>query len=761
MNASVRDHRNHTSVHETDGSTTTLTRRGFLISTAMVGGGLSLWMLTKHANALGSDAAPSELDPWLSIGADDTVTLRLPLPESGNGASTLAAMSVVEELHCDWSKVRIESISLNREARAGNLDAAVKDLVSTFAGRSTNTPTMHRMQQLGASARERLKAAAAKRWSVAPSEVTAQGGILTHAATARRLRYGEVAADAASVSLPSEPAIKKASDWTFLGKQETRKLSDPVIVNGQSEYGIDVRLPGMVYGALMQAPVHGGKLKRYDFDAIRNLPGVIGVAVIDPSEPRKALNAPISSGESLPQSAIAVVAQHYWQARKALEALPVEWDAGPGGQWKTTEQINRAVIGELDREGEKIIKSEGDALAELARAESIVEATYLTPFCDQAPLEPLNGTALVTENRVEVWHSGSISTQSFVIAGEQAGVPLENTHLHQKLVGGNFGRRNFADDLRMVVAVAKQFPGRPVQVIWSREEMMRQGRYRWMTAGKLKAALGDDGLPSALMARVCRSGYGIAGLDNVAYTNGLIPNVRIETREYPLHVLWGSYRAPGYNSYAFFMESFIDECAASAKIDPFAYRVKLLEHCKDPGWKKCLEEVATRSGWGNPLPRGQGRGIAISNWGNWASKDPQAGTTAAVVAHVDVSQSGELRVLQLDIAFDCGSVINRDAVIAQMQGGVIFGLNMSLNEELNIQDGRIVEGNFDQYPMVRMADIPKIHVHFGGLTGHARFAEVGEPPVGPVGPAIANAIFQATGKRVRSMPFRKHDLAWS
>ena len=745
--------------HDTAIAAAMVTRRSFLISTAVVGGGLSLWMLSDTADAAISKE-PGEIDPWLSIAPDDTVTLRLPLPESGNGASTLAAMAVVEELQCNWKNVRVEGISLNREAREGKFDAAVTDLVSTFAGRSTNTPTMRRMQQLGASARERLKVAAAKRWSVRPAEVKAQQGVLTHAASGRRLRYGEVAADAATVTLSSEPQIKKPNEWTLLGKQEVSKFSDAVIVNGASEYGIDAKLPGMVHGALMQSPVHGGKLKRYDFDAIRNMPGVIGVAVIDPNEPRKTLKAPISSNESHAQSAIAVVAEHYWQARKALEALPVEWESGEGGQWKTTEQVNRAVLAELDREGEKIVRNEGKALEKLEAAQSVVEATYLTPFSDQAPMEPLNGTALVTENRVEVWHSGSISAQSFVIAAEEAGVPLENTYLHQKLVGGNFGRRNFADDLRLVVAVAKKFPGRPVKVIWSREEMTRQGRYRWLTAGRLKAALGEDGLPTALLARVCRSGYGIAGIDNVAYTNGSIANVRVETREFPLHVLWGSYRAPGYNSYAFFMESFIDECAAAAKMDPFAYRLKLLERHKDPGWVKSLKEVAARSGWGESLPRGQGRGIAISNWGNWGSKDPQAGTTAAVVAHVDVSRAGELRVLQLDIAFDCGSVINRDAVMAQLQGGLIFGLNMSLNEELNIQDGRIVEGNFDQYPMVRMADIPKINVHFGGLTGHARFSEIGEPPVGPVGPAVANAIYQATGKRIRTMPFRKHDLSW-
>ncbi len=747
---------------------TVLSRRTFLISTATVGGGLTLSIafpdLARGAPQSSVDALTknaAEIGPWLSIEADDTVLVRVPLPESGNGAMTLASAIVAEELQCDWTKLRAECISLNRDARENNVYAAIEGTVSTFAGRSTAPATMQLLQQIGASARERLKLAAAEHWGVPAAQIKAHSSMLTHEPTNRSVRYGEIASRAAMVKLAKEPTIKAPQDWNFLGKTSPGKLSDPQIVNGTATYGIDVQVPDMLYGALLQSPVHGGKLERYDFEKIRNMPGVVGVVVIDPSEPRKRLKAPIASDESLPQSAVVVVAEHYWQARKALEALPVEWDDGAGARWKTTEQVNESVLAQLELEGEKVVKDQGNALQALLGDAEVIEATYLTPFCDQAPLEPLNATALVSEDKVEIWHSGSISAQSFVVAAEEAGVPFEKVHLHQALIGGNFGRRNFSDDLRLVVAVAKKFPGRPVKLIWSREEMMRQGRYRWLTAGKLRATLNEDGMPHALHARVCRSGYGIAGLDNIAYTNGLIPHVRIETREFPLHILWGSYRAPGYNSYAFFVESFIDECADAAKIDPLEYRLELLADCPDPGWKKCLQEVATRAGWGKTLPRGQGQGIAISNWGNWASKDPQAGTTAAVVAHVDVTRSGELRVLQLDIAFDCGRILNRDAVLAQMEGGMLFGLNMSLNEELNIQNGRIVEGNFDQYPMLRMADIPRTHVHLGGLSGHNRFSEVGEPPVGPVGPAVANAIFRATGKRIRSMPFRKHDLKWS
>lgn len=742
-----------------------LSRREFLITSAMVGGGLALSVVLNGdpsaASGQASATEPPEVGPWLAIAPDDTVLMRVPCPETGNGAMTFAALLMAHELRCDWNKTRVEIIPINRDARENGVYGTLEGKVSSFGGRSTGAALIAVLQEVGATARERLKLAAAMRWEVPVDEIESINSTLAHSRTNRTLRYGEVAAEAALVKLEHVPKIETPKTLGPIAGKHLNKVVDAQIVNGSGIYGIDAKAPGMIYGALMQSPVHGGKLKGYDFDAIRNMPGLIGVAVIDPSEPRKRLKTPIQGDASSAQSAIVVVAEHYWQARKALEALPLEWDDGDGAKWKTTEQVRAAVFAELERDGEEIVKNEGDAPKILAAASSRIEATFETPYADQTPLEPLNAMALFTDARLEVWHSGSITAQSFIVAAEEAGLPFEKVHLHQTLVGGNFGRRNFGDDLRIVVAVAKKFPGKPVKVIWSREEMMRQGRYRWLTAGKLRAALNEEGLPSAFHARVCQSGYGIAGLDNIAYVNGAIPNVRIETRNLPLHILWGSYRAPGYNSYAFFVEAFIDECATDAKIDPVDYRLKLLANHADPGWVKCLKEVATRAGWGKALPRGQGQGVAISNWGNWASKEPQGGTTVAVVAHVDVSRSGELRVLQLDIAFDCGRVLNPDAVIAQMQGGVLFGMNMSVNEELNIANGRIVEGNFDQYPMIRMTDVPRLNVYLSGLSGHDRLSEVGEAPVGPVGPAIANAIYRATGKRIRSMPFRKRDLSWT
>ncbi|HEU4780399.1 MAG TPA: molybdopterin cofactor-binding domain-containing protein [Steroidobacteraceae bacterium] len=739
----------------------TLSRRTFLVSTAVVGGGLTLAILTSCEGKKAAPSAATEVSAWLSIDASDNVLLRVPFNECGNGAMTMVALLMAEELRADWSKVRAEPLDLNRDKREQGVYKAFDSTFFTFSGRSTSPDLMRTMRQAGASARERLKMAAAQQWNVPVAEVEARNSALTHAATKRTLRYGEVAAAAAGVKLPQEPVVDIYADVGILKDRVQGKLVDPQIVTGATTYGIDVKVPGMVYGALMQSPVHGGRLKSYDFEAIRNMPGVIGVAVVDPDEPRKLLKLPLNDSESRAQSTVAVVAEHYWQARQALEALPIEWDDGEGGRWKTTADVNAAALARLNTPGEKVERETGDALGVLGKSRRVVDATYLTPFADQAPLEPLNATAHFADGKIEVWHNGAIQAQSFAVAAEEADVPFENVKLHPTMLGGHFGRRNFSDDLRLVVAVAKKFPGKTIQIIWSREEMFRQGRYRWLTAGRLRAALGKDGLPTAFHSRLSRTIYGTAGINNVAYTNGPIPNVRLENSEVPMHVRWGSYRAPGYNSYAFMMETFIDECAAKAGIEPLEYRRKLLKDFRDPGWIKSLDEVAARSDWGKPLPKGQGRGIAISNWGNWGGKDQVGGTTAAVVAHVDVSREGVLKVLQLDIAFDCGRVFNRDAVEAQMQGGILFGLNMALNEELNIENGRIVEGNFDTYPMLRMADTPRLRVHFGGLTGAERSCEVGEPPVGPVGPAVANAIYAATGKRIRTMPFRKHDLSWA
>jgi isoquinoline 1-oxidoreductase beta subunit len=355
--------------------------------------------------------------------------------------------------------------------------------------------------------------------------------------------------------------------------------------------------------------------------------------------------------------------------------------------------------------------------------------------------------------------------QAYWVAIDETGMAPEKVTIHQTFVGGRFGRGTMGDDVRMVVAVAKEFPGVPVKTIWSREECFRQGRYRTPIVTRFEAVLGGDGYPAAVTSKACFVGVHplfqlTLGYDDVPYfTSGVIPNVRIAAESFPVHVLNGAYRGPCFNSHAFIVETFIDECAVAAGIDPLEYRLKLVSGW-DPSWAACLRVAAEKAGWGRLLPRGEGRGIAITSWPSAATRE--SGTIVCAVARVAVSPQGRLEVKQLDYAFDCGRVANPDAVRAQIEGGAIFGMNMTLNEQLTIEDGAIVESNFHRYPMLRLGDgLPRINVHFEALSGHERFAIVGEAPVGPVGPAIGNAIHQATGKRLRSTPFASHDLRWS
>lgn len=374
-------------------------------------------------------------------------------------------------------------------------------------------------------------------------------------------------------------------------------------------------------------------------------------------------------------------------------------------------------------------------------------------------MEPLNGTALYTEEGLELWHPTQDMQQAFWVAVDESGLHPDKVSFHQAMVGGGFGRRVIGDDVRTVVAVARQYPGVPVKVIWSREETTRQGSYRTLIAARYKAGLDQQGMPLSLQSETCFSGMELSlGYTDMVYAaSGAIPNVRIATSKLPMHIATGAFRAPCYNSHAFTVETFIDECAVAAGIDPLDYRLKLLAGW-DPAWSDCLNIAAQKAGWGKPLPRGQGRGIAISNWPQSGSK--QAGSTVCAVAHVEVSKAGALKVHRIDFTFDCGRIVNKDAVISQLQGGIIFGLNMALNDGLTITDGAVEEANYDGLPMVKMADMPEINIHFEALSGHDRFAIIGEAPVGPIGPAIGNAIYQAIGKRVRSTPFRTQDLSW-
>lgn len=755
-----------------DSTEKTLNRRQFIICGSLATGGLALGVLCAEADPTGTPStargpagiADNELSAWIEIARDDTITIRGPTPEIGNGSMTQVAMNVTEELACDWSRVKVEFCSIQRDY----LEKGVYNVgfLPFFAGHATDKLRMKHALQLGASARERLKAAAAARWNVPVSEIEAKNSVLTHSSSRRRLRYGDVAAAAAKITLPTEPALKPPSEWTFLGKASPAKLHIPQVVTGKTIYGIDVKVPGMVHAALRQAPVQGGTLKSHKPEAVLSMPGVRAVVVIDPS---KTKGSPVPSKgswgttDNRAQSAVAVIADHYWQAKVALEALPVEWDSGPGGQWASDDQIYKAARALHDDSSGRVVRKAGDVTS--VTGDKVVEGVYSTPYAENAMMEPLNGTALVTQDNVEVWCPTQDVIQAYWVAIDESGVPPERVKFHQTYVGGGFGRRTQADDVRMVVAVAKEYPGVPVKTIWSREECFQQGRYRTPIITRFKAILGDDGYPQAVTSRVSfvgsRPPFQLTfGYDDMPYfTSGIIPNIHFSQTKLPVHVLNGAYRGPCFNSHAFLVETFIDECAIAAGIDPLEYRLKLVSKWDKP-WTDCLRVAAEKADWHQPLAKGEGLGIAITCWPQAAMRN--TGTIVCAVARVKVSNSGELSVKQLDITFDCGSVANPDAVRAQIEGGAIYSMNMTLNEQMTIKDGAMVERNFDHYPMLRLGDrLPQINVHFDALSGHERFEIIGEAPVGPVGPAIGNAIFQAIRKRLRSTPFRNYDLNWT
>lgn len=746
-------------------------RRAFLVTTGLVAGGMALAVRPAEAGSLPAPWGPdgqsgNELTPWIEIAADSTVTIRVPQPESGNGTMTQIAMNVAEELHCAWSDIRVVNASVQRDYIEKNV--YTHGMLPFFSGHATDRKRMAHTMRLGASARERLKLAAAARWKVPAAQITAKDSVLSHSASGRSLRFGEVAAEAARLGMLAEPELKPESEWTLIGKKSPPKLFLPDVANGSAVYGIDVKLPGMVHAALRQVPVMGGRLKSHKPEAVLKMPGVRAVVVIDPAKSRRTTikdqtNFGLSNVTET-QHGVAVIADHYWQAKMALEALPVEWDLGEGAKVSSHETIYQALREVRDAGAGKAVVTKGDVA--LAKGKRVVEGEYLTPYADNAVMEPLNGTALVTAESCELWCPTQDSRQAYWVAIDETGLPPEKVSVHNTLVGGNFGRRTQAEDLRMVVAIARQYPGVPVKTIWSREEMFRQGRYRTPITTRFRAVLDDaTGLPEAVNGDLCfagdrplfqlTQGYG----DAPYFNSGAIPNVRLTTNAHPVHVLNGAYRAPGLNSNAFITETFIDECAHAAGLDPLEYRLSLLASWEKP-WSDTLRLVAEKSGWGAKLPKGEGLGVAITNWPVATLRN--FGSTMAIAARVSVSKAGELRVQRIDVAFDCGRIANEDAVRSQIEGGILFGLNMTLNEEMTLKNGAMVEGNFDEYPMLRLGDgLPDIHIHLGALSGHDRFDLIGELPACPIGPAVGNAVYSATGKRLRTAPFRKQDLSWT
>jgi isoquinoline 1-oxidoreductase subunit beta len=708
-----------------------LSRRSFLVGVSATGGGLALALAIPFGPAPAAEEAP-EVTAWLLIGADNSVVIRVARAEMGQGAQTGLAMLVAEELECDWAKVRTEFVSAEDNIRRGR----VWGDMSTGASRSIASSQLY-LRQAGAIAREMLIAAAASRWNVPAAECIARTSAITHKPSGRSVTFGVVAEDAAKIAPPVEVALKDPCDWKLAGTPR-RRLDVLDKVTAQPVYAIDVRLPGMLYAAIAHCPVFGGTPKSVDESAIATMKGVHRVV-------------------RLPD-AVAVVADSWWRAKRALEALPIVWDdRGNGGL--SSAKITDLVHAALDAEKSQVGRADGDVAAGFARAARRIEADYTVPFLAHATMEPQTCTAHVKDGRVEVWAPTQDATTAFVTAAGAAGVTNDKVAIHGTMLGGGFGRRGAIQEfIRQAVLIAKEVE-QPVKLVWSREEDMKHDYYRPFGMARMVAGLDADGMPIAWKVRLAGPsfvaalvpGFGmsfidrsfLAGLgDEMAYD---VPNYLVDYVVQQTPVPLGVWRAINYTQNTFYKECFIDELAHAATMDPYLYRRRLLRN--SPKSLGVLDAAAKKADWFTPPPQGVFRGIAVTQ---------ACGSYCAQVAEVSVER-GAVRVHRFVSAIDCGHVVNPLSIEMQTQGAIIFALTAALNGEITIKDGGVEQGNFDDYQMFRMADAPRVEtviVPSGDFWGG-----VGEPPVPPVAPALCNAIFAATGKRVRSLPLKNLDLS--
>ena len=727
---------------------TGLSRRAVVAASLSATGGLAVTAaLPKPARAEDADPrrlvspaaaenVPSdELSAFLVVHPDNTVLVRLPHQEMGQGTSTALAMLAAEELGCDWSKVRIEYASANRNYRSKNIYGRQMTVGSQGVRSSVGM-----MQQAGASARVRLVQAASKRWGVAPDACGCSAGKVTHAASGRALEFGALCADAAAITLAAEPAIKTPDQYTLVGKWTPRLDTLPKL-DGTAEYGIDAKVPGMVYAAVVSCPEFGGKLASVDESPVKGMRGVIAVVKLG--------------------DAVAVVADRYWRAKAGLAKLQPQWASG-GNSTVDSAQLAKAYRDALD--GPLVsAKKQGDVAPALAAQDAkLVEATYEVPYLSHAPMEPLNATVHLQPERVDVWIGTQSPMDVLETTAKEAGVDPSHVYVHNQFVGGGFGRRSKHDELVQAIAVAKVV-GKPVKLIWSREQDIRRDRYRPQAAVRFRAALAN-GKPTAMDCKVAVGsllkslGAGNfppsfvepMAVEVLATHSYRIPALQVDAAIKNAHVPVMFWRSVGASQNTFFLESFVDEMAHAAGQDPYQFRRSLLDR---PDYLGVLDMMADKGDWAKPLAAGpagsrRGRGMSIVD---------TYGTITGQVAEVTVGADGKVKVDRVVAVVDCYHAANPNTIAQQIEGGIVFGLTAAIYGEINIKDGAPVEGNFNSYRLLRMSETPKIET-FLRTSGGKSWGGIGEPSVAPVAPAVCNAIFAATGKRVRSLPLKNLDL---
>lgn len=709
------------------------TRRGFLKTSAVVGGGLVVGFFLPEGTrriALGQAppaAAPALPPPnaFLKIGSDESVTVLLAHSEMGQGIWTTLPMLVNEELDADWSRFRVE------HAPAAPVYHHTVFPIQMTGGSTTTWSEFDRYRQVGAAARGLLVAAAASKWGVPAGDCRTEKGFVL--CGERRASYGSLADAAAKLPPPASVGLKASGDWKLLGKP-MRRLDTPEKITGRATFGLDVRLPGLLTAVIAHPPTFGGRVKSFEASAAKAVPGVHSVFEVP--------------------SGIAVVADNFWAARRGRGALKAEWDGGPHASIDTA--AVRASYRELAKSAGAEAKSAGDAEKALGASTPVV-AEYSVPYLAHAPMEPLNCTVRRTADGCEVWTGTQFQTGDQAAVAAILGLKPEQVTLHTTFLGGGFGRRaNPASDFASQAAHVAKALDRPVKLVFTREDDMRGGYYRPLAFHRLEGALDAQGAPSAwrqrivtqsIMAGTPFAGMIKNGIDETSVEGAAdspyvaaFPNHRVElhTASLGVPVLW--WRSVGHSHTAFAVESFVDELAHAAKRDPLEFRRALL--AKSPRVRAVLELAAEKAGWGSPPPKGHARGLAVHQ---------SFGSIVAHVAEVSV-EAGKIRVHRVVTAIDCGICVNPLGVTAQMESAVAFGLSAALYSELTMKEGRVVEGNFDKYRVLRLNEMPAVDVHI--VASGEKAGGAGEPGVPPVAPAIANALFALTGRRLRDLPLR-------
>ncbi len=717
-----------------------LTRRVFIGGSAIAAGGLAVGIVLPLADKTGSHqpTSPGEVNAWVVVRPDDTVVIRIARSEMGQGTLTGLAQLVAEELDCDWNRVATEyptpGQNLARERVWGSF--------STVGSRGIRD-SHDAVRKGGAIARILLVQAAANEWKVPASECHAFDSVITHASSGRQTTYGKVAAAAAKLTPPTEVSLKDPQTWKLAG-QPVKRLDTRPKLTGAQVYGIDLVMHGMLNAAIKHCPVVGGKLRSFDAAAVEKHPGVRKVVRVG-------------------DTAVAVVADTWWRAKTALDALPVQWDEGPNARLSSAD-IDALLKTGLDAQDAFVGHAAGDARGAIASAARHIEAVYSYPYQAHATMEPMNATARWTPERCEVWTPTQNGEAALAATAEAAGLPTSKCEVYKQLPGGGFGRRNATDWIRQAVSIARHMPGTPIKLLWSREQDMQHDHFHPVTQCKLTAGLDAQGQLVGLHMRL--SGQSIMaelapqsvrkGGDKLVFqglepggTEGsfgyAIPHLLIDHAMRNPPVRPGFWRGVNLNHNALYIECFLDEVAHAAGQDPLALRRKLLAN--SPRHLAVLNAVAARAGWDTPAPEGVHRGLAqVMGYGSYV----------AACAEVSVNDAGALKIRRIVAATDPGHAVNPQQIEAQVEGSFVYGLSAALNGRITLKDGRIEQRNFDTYPVMLLADMPKVEtivMPSGGFWGG-----VGEPTIAVAAPAVLNAVFAATGKRIRDLPLSRHNF---